>query len=1157
MERTGIRGGLAMLVHRRTHGPRFKDDMPPCNGGFTSLKKKATLSVIGRKWRLLDRFSQPVLLEIWVSRDIVLHGGMVVVGVPETVTLNMIAVLLQAFRSEEVQMHPNKAPGLDASTLRLQAVSYAEEFIEASKTQDSSQGAVLDYLGELLAKYCEDLKYRGDQLHQAALSLIHALQFALEAGFQKLVVEFTDAQLGNKAAKMLAGYSKENKEPPVWLEEGPAFLLPIEKEGGRRGSTSAPNFLKEILFDLGAVDLSFAGNKFTWFNKRLGLSVLSKIGLGIQDAELLFKNPGIKRSGDRVVSSCSENNMAPDSSSKWNKEAFGNCQGRIKTLTLHIQEIQKKEATENNCKIEARLQQELNEWLLRNETLWRQKSREVWLREGDRNSKFFHISTIIQRKKNTIEALKSDQGSWITEAKEIKKHLSSKFNELFKEDEVEFPADLHNLITPNISVEDNDDLCKIPSTEEINAALFDVVKAISSFFHSSKMFKEVNESLIVLIPKVPIPTTANNYRPIGLCNVVCKIIAKLLVDKLRPFLQRLISHCQSAFIPSRWIAENEVIVQELLHSFKQRKVKVGVMAQTAEATILTEWLEKYCSWSGQLINRNKSGVFFSKHTKKPMQRSLKCLLQMKAIQKDSFYLGSPMFLRAAKTKDFHFLLDKVEFKLKGWRSKSLSWARRTTLIKSVAQALPTYTMSTFEVPTTIWTKIDSATRRFWWNLKTSSGSHLALKSWEALCLPHKQGGLGFRKRKEFKMALVSKMAWMVITNRHNSCMDLLRSACFQVGDGKSINVWKDPWIPWLTGFKPKPKNQSISLNPLMVSSLINFNTKSWKTDQLIELFDEESSPRFCYTSQVLSLRNKALIQELSKPAPGSKELHFTTQYSQSFFTQCMACLWKQHWSYWRNPPYTAVRFLFTVFISLIFGTMFWDLGSKIKRQQDLFNAMGSMYAAVIFLGVQNSSSVQPVVAVERTVFYRERAAGMYSALPYAFAQVAIELPYVFAQAAVYGIIVYAMIGFEWTVAKFFWYLFIMYFTLLYFTFFGMMTVAVTPNHHIASIISAAFYGIWNLFSGFIVPRPRIPIWWIWYYWACPMAWTLYGLLVSQFGDIKDRLEDSDETVEEFVSRYFGFKHDFLGVVAVVVAGIAVFFAFIFAVSIKVFNFQRR
>lgn len=49
--------------------------------------------------------------------------------------------------------------------------------------------------------------------------------------------------------------------------------------------------------------------------------------------------------------------------------------------------------------------------------------------------------------------------------------------------------------------------------------------------------------------------------------------------------------------------------------------------------------------------------------------------------------------------------------------------------------------------------------------------------------------------------------------------------------------------------------------------------------------------------------------------------------------------------------------------------------------------MGSMYAAILFIGVQNATSVQPVVSIERTVFYRERAAGMYSALPYAFGQV--------------------------------------------------------------------------------------------------------------------------------------------------------------------------
>lgn len=57
------------------------------------------------------------------------------------------------------------------------------------------------------------------------------------------------------------------------------------------------------------------------------------------------------------------------------------------------------------------------------------------------------------------------------------------------------------------------------------------------------------------------------------------------------------------------------------------------------------------------------------------------------------------------------------------------------------------------------------------------------------------------------------------------------------------------------------------------------------------------------------------------------------------------------------------------------------------KQQDLLNSMGAMYVATMLLGVQNSTSVMPVVSIERTVFYRERAAGMYSALPYAFGQV--------------------------------------------------------------------------------------------------------------------------------------------------------------------------
>eukprot|EP01018_Ginkgo_biloba_P026508 Gb_37005 [translate_table: standard] len=316
-----------------------------------------------------------------------------------------------------------------------------------------------------------------------------------------------------------------------------------------------------------------------------------------------------------------------------------------------------------------------------------------------------------------------------------------------------------------------------------------------------------------------------------------------------------------------------------------------------------------------------------------------------------------------------------------------------------------------------------------------------------------------------------------------------------------------------------------------------------------------------YRNSSLYQRNQALIREINSPAPGSKDLHFETQFAQPFQIQTMACLWKQHWSYWRNPQYNAVRFFFTLICALLFGTIFWRMGSKTGKQQDLLNAMGSMFAAVLFLGVNNASSVQPVVDVERTVFYREKAAGMYSPIPYALAQVLIELPYIFVQASVYGLLVYAMVDFQWTAAKFFWFFFFMFFTFLYYTYYGMMTVALTPNAFIAAIVSSAFYGIWMLFSGFLIPRPKIPVWWRWYYWACPVAWTLYGLIASQFGDISELMTLSGSTdqqpLNEFLRSYFGFKHDFLGPVAVVIAGFAVLFAFVFAVAIKMLNFQAR
>lgn len=82
------------------------------------------------------------------------------------------------------------------------------------------------------------------------------------------------------------------------------------------------------------------------------------------------------------------------------------------------------------------------------------------------------------------------------------------------------------------------------------------------------------------------------------------------------------------------------------------------------------------------------------------------------------------------------------------------------------------------------------------------------------------------------------------------------------------------------------------------------------------------------------------------------------------------------------------------------------------------------------------------------------------------------------------------------------------------------------------------------------------MWWRWFYWADPIAWTLYGLTASQYGNVEE-LVSPGVTVKEFVRSYFGFRHDFLGPVAAVIVGFVVVFIFTFGSAIKAFNFERR
>ncbi|KAK6148816.1 hypothetical protein DH2020_016341 [Rehmannia glutinosa] len=240
-------------------------------------------------------------------------------------------------------------------------------------------------------------------------------------------------------------------------------------------------------------------------------------------------------------------------------------------------------------------------------------------------------------------------------------------------------------------------------------------------------------------------------------------------------------------------------------------------------------------------------------------------------------------------------------------------------------------------------------------------------------------------------------------------------------------------------------------------------------------------------------------------------------------------------------------------LGIDFGEYYKSTPLYQKNSTDLMTIIGAMYASVLFVGINNCATVQPVVAVERTVFYRERAAGMYSVIA--------EVPYIFVQTTYYTLIVYAMVSFEWKAAKFFWFFFVTFFSFLYFTYYGMMTVSMTPNLQVAAICSNAFYYLFNLFSGFFIPGPKIPKWWIWYYWICPMAWTVYGLIVSQYGDIEDEIKvpglSIKPSVKTYIEQHFGYNLDFMGAVAAVLVGFTLFFAFMYAYCIKTINFQER
>ena len=200
--------------------------------------------------------------------------------------------------------------------------------------------------------------------------------------------------------------------------------------------------------------------------------------------------------------------------------------------------------------------------------MWLQRSRISWLKEGNRNTKFFQSKAIWRARKNKIRELTDSIGVVHSDFAAMGKLTTDYFCNLFSANTSLDAAPVIDLVQPLVAEEDNIKLCAPFTEKEISDAMFQigplkapgpdgfpaiffqrnwstvkdsVIAAVKDFFCTGIMPEGVNSTPIVLFPKIANPTKLSDYRPISLCNVIYKVISKCLVNRLRPLLDDLIS----------------------------------------------------------------------------------------------------------------------------------------------------------------------------------------------------------------------------------------------------------------------------------------------------------------------------------------------------------------------------------------------------------------------------------------------------------------------------------------------------------------------------------------------------------------------------------------------------------------------------------------